>query len=334
MPGLRELTRSLRRWRLLEDVAVNVVYASVKILAALPGRWILNLGDALGTLLSLVDRRGRAVAFQNMQVAFGDGKSARERKRIYRASCQGVMRSMLLLLHIQPMTAKKFRRWVDVEDVSEMPQTRKIRERGAVFVSGHIGNWELILGLRTLYQHFPPSTFLAEEIPHHAVNRLLQKLRSHADVMSAFRKGGTRALVQTLKQGGTAGLIVDRNVRRALGGIWVPFFGLPARTTPLPAWLATRHDVPVYPIFCFPRENGRYRLWLGPDVTENLRGTTEHETNREIMGRINDVLEDVIRAQPELWTWSLKRFKSRPERELGDYPAYSTWDWNQGMDRH
>jgi lauroyl/myristoyl acyltransferase len=34
----------------------------------------------------------------------------------------------------------------------------------------------------------------------------------------------------------------------------------------------------------------------------------------------------VIRAHPTCWNWTLKRFKSRPDRELGPYPPYSLWD--------
>lgn len=334
MPDFLRLTRSLRRWRLLEDLAVGCVYSASKILAALPARWIQDVANALGTLLAVVDRRGRSVAFQNMAVAFGADQPAAERRRIFRASYQNVVRSMLVLLHVQPLDERKFRAWVELEDVANAPQTHRIRERGGVFVSGHYGNWELLLGLRTLFQHFPPSVFMAEEVPHQAVDRVLRKLRSHGDLRGAFRKGGARALVGVVRQGGTAGILVDRNVRRVRGGIWVPFLGRPARTSPLPAWLATRHGVPIYPIFCLPLENGRYRLWLGPDMTEGLTGQTEFETNREIMGRINAVLEDLVRARPELWTWTLKRFKSRPNQALEGYPAYSEWDWEYGAPRH
>jgi KDO2-lipid IV(A) lauroyltransferase len=334
MVDVRLLTRRLRSRPVLEDLAVEAVYGTARILAALPGRWVLRLGDTLGHLLALLDRRGREVAFQNMAIAFGDGLPRAERRRIHRASCRHVMRSMLLLLHLQPMTAARFCKWVDPPGDDFIPVRDRIRNTGAVLVSGHVGNWELLLGVRTLFRDFPPSVFLAEQIPHRAVNRLLERLRSHADLRSALRKGGARALMSVLGKGGTVGIHVDRNVRRQHGGIWIPFFGLPARTTPLPAWLATRYRVPLHPIFCLPTEGGRYRLWIGPDLTENLTSTDEIETNREIMGRVNGVVEDLIRARPELWTWSLKRFKSRPDQELGPYPPYSEWDWNHGPLRH
>ena len=134
------------------------------------------------------------------------------------------------------------------------------------------------------------------------------------------------AFAQGLAAGGSAGLLVDRNIRRQLGGIYAPFFGLEARTTPLPAWMALRYEVPMYPLFLFPKEDGRYRVWLGPDIMEGVEGEDHHARMRVALTRMNAVLEDIIRAQPGLWNWTLKRWKSRPTVELEGYPPYSIYD--------
>ena len=46
----------------------------------------------------------------------------------------------------------------------------------------------------------------------------------------------------------------------------------------------------------------------------------------EITTRLNRLVEDEARAHPEVWNWTIKRFKSRPTSEQGGYPAYSRWD--------
>lgn len=122
-------------------------------------------------------------------------------------------------------------------------------------------------------------------------------------------------------------MLADRNVRGSEGGIWAPFLGLQARTTPLPGWLAVRNEVPVVPVLSLPQADGRYRLWVGPDVAEGVDTSDRDAAILEITTRVNRVLEAAIRAHPEIWNWTLKRFKSRPERELGPYPAYSRWNW-------
>ena len=319
-------SQRIRRWRFLEHLAVHVAVGGIKVMAALPSRWVLAGADTLGNVLSVVDRRGRQVAFQNLAVAFGDDLPHAERVRIHRRSYRGLVRALFLLLHLRPLTARTYRRWVDVPDVRDAWQTRLLEERGGVLVSGHIGNWELLLGLRVMFPDLPPSVFLAEEIPHAALNEVLKRLRSHGDLVGAFRKGGARAVIHNVAGGGTAGLLVDRNVQRAHGGVFAPFMGLQARTSPLPAWIALRYDVPVFPMFCLPAEGDRYRLWLGPNLAEDLPAGTEQERIVALLTRINQVYEEIIRAQPDLWNWTLKRWKSRPEQELGDYPPYSLWD--------
>ncbi len=325
--ALLDVTRKLRSWQPLEELTVGFLYGVVKILGALPSRWVLKLGDGLGEALAALDHRGRAAAFQNMRVVFGDTKSAAECKQLLRASMRNVMRSILLLFHLQPLTPKRYRAWVEMVDKeSARPHDYEaVRTRGAVFVSGHIGNWELLLGLRLLFLDYPPTVFLAEEIEHDALNRLLKKLRSHGDIISVFRKGGARAVMRIVGEGGIAGLLVDRNVRRTHGGIYVPFMGLPARTSPLPAVLALRYGAPVYPVFLVPHE-GRYRIWFGPDLSEDLPHGTRDEQTRALMTRINEALEAVIRKDPTLWNWTLKRWKSRPHEAREGYPAYSEYD--------
>jgi len=82
----------------------------------------------------------------------------------------------------------------------------------------------------------------------------------------------------------------------------------------------------MYPIFCFPQEGSRYRIWLGPNLNAGLESEDPTERIVELTTRLNDVLSDVIRAHPGAWNWRVKRFKSRPHPEVGDYPAYSRHD--------
>jgi lauroyl/myristoyl acyltransferase len=46
----------------------------------------------------------------------------------------------------------------------------------------------------------------------------------------------------------------------------------------------------------------------------------------EITSRLNRLVEEQIREHPTAWTWSLKRFKSRPTRERAGHPVYSVHD--------
>ena len=329
--GLRSSLQrsSLRRVfaRVGTRLAVAFALGSVRVLSALPSRWVLKAGDALGSALFYLDPRGRRVARQNLRATFGEGMSSRRIGAVSRASMRHAVRNILLLLHVQPLTKRRYLRWVDCPDIEDAPEYARMQARGGILVSAHVGNWEMLLGARVAYPHLPPVSFLAEAIPRQFINEVLERLRSHPDLRSAFRKGGARAMSQVVQSGGIAAMLVDRNVRRTLGGVYVPFFGRPARTTPLPAWLAQRFDVPVHPIFCLPHESpGRYRLWIGPDLAHDLPPGDDASQQHALLTRMNRVIEDIVRARPELWNWTLKRFKARPTQALDGYPPYSRFD--------
>jgi KDO2-lipid IV(A) lauroyltransferase len=184
----------------------------------------------------------------------------------------------------------------------------------------------VLLGLATLYRDRVDLRFLVEAGEHPAMDRFLAYVRNSPSGRGALRKGGAGALSAHVARGGVAGLLVDRNVRRSQGGIWAPFFGREARTTPLPAFLARKLDVPIAPLFCLPKGDGRYVLWLAPEPSRDVRTDDPEADVLEITRRLNRLVEEVIRRHPEAWLWHLKRFKSRPREERDGYPAYSLPD--------
>jgi KDO2-lipid IV(A) lauroyltransferase len=298
-----------------------------RVFAALPSRWVLWIADRMAWIVYVVDRRGRTVGRQNLDAVFGDTYTPREKKAIVRASMRGSARAVALLLHAAPLTPERFRRWVDVPaDVETALRETALLTRGAVVASAHIGSWEVLLGLASVFHDIMPTAFLVEPSVHPAIDRFLVYLRGSSRGASAPRVGGAQTLNAHVRKGGIAALLIDRNVRRPQGGIWAPFFGLSARTTPLAAILARRNEVPIASLYCMPQPGGRYRLRLGPEVAMDVRTDDLEADVLEITTRINRLLEEVIREQPEAWNWTLKRFKSRPTEELGDYPPYSMWD--------
>ncbi len=320
-----------RRSLLPESVVGGLVLLGLRsltrILRALPARWVLAGADVVGLLLYAVDRRGRRVARDNLRVVFGDQLSHAERLRIQREAQQGVVRALAVTLHASPLTAERVRRWVVVPPETEGVLRGAARHaKGAVVVSAHVGNWEMLLGLASVFRDIATTTFLFEPNPTPGLDRFLDWLRGTSGGRSASRKGGARSLMTHVRNGGIAGLLVDRNVRRSQGGIWAPFFGLQACTSPLPALLALRNRTQIAPLFLLPLTDGRYLVELGPELTQGVATGDPRQDILEITARLNRVLEAVIRTYPEAWNWTLKRFKSRPRRERGPYPSYSLWD--------
>jgi lauroyl/myristoyl acyltransferase len=318
------LTRFKRR--LADRATAFALHVVAKVLPALPTRAALGLSDVLGTLGWALDRRGRRCGTQGLGVVFGDEMTRRERARVLRASYRNAIRNEVLLFHLQPLDLERYRRFVRVDPDDDARFRRLVEAHPSfVLVSGHLGNWELLLAARAVLPYAPPMAYLAESTGRPTVDRLFERLRDHGSGGAARRKGGAMALRKAMEQGQSVCLLVDRNVTRFNGGRFVPFLGIPARTTPLPAMLAHRYRVPLSVALLLPDGPARWRLWISDDLAEPRTGDEAADVYAA-MRRMNDALSGAVRQHPEAWAWMLKRWKSRPTTDLGPYPAYSVFD--------
>ena len=326
-PGVPSRLRLARFFRGLGErlVAAPIVLASW-ILPALPMRVALWLSSALAFVVFAFDRRGRKAGHQNLAVAFGDELTPKERRRILRGSYRNALTAEVLLFHLQPLTAEKWSKVVKIRPEDDVRfRAMLLQTPVVVFASGHYGNWEMLLAARTALDYAPETAYVAESTGRPRVDAIFNRLRDRGSGGAAKRKNGAMALKAALEDEKSVCLLVDRNVRGHHGGRYVPFLGLPARTTPLPAVLARWYGVPLAVLLLLPEGRASWRLWISPDVsgpkTDDEAGDLLATTTR-----MNDVLSRVIRERPEAWAWMIKRWKSRPTPELGPYPAYSLFD--------
>lgn len=316
-----------RLFRVADALAAAPLRVLATVLRVVPERAALATADVLGTLFWALDRRGRRAGRQSLAAVLGAELDERARARVLRASYRTALRAEVLLFHAQPMTPERWRRYVRVpDDVAARGRAAVARSKAFVFVSAHFGNWEMLHAGRGALPFAVPTDYLIESTGWPAVDAFFERLRDHGgEGAAAFRKGGAGALASGLRKGRSVGLLTDRNVPRRYGGTYVPFLGLPARTTPLPAKLAWHHGVPLIVLLLIPEGPARWRLWSSDDLmlprTDDVDADVAAAT-----ARMNDIFSRVIREHPEAWCWMLKRWKSRPTPELGPYPAYSLYD--------
>jgi KDO2-lipid IV(A) lauroyltransferase len=323
--------RPTASWRRRARAALGRIVAAplevaARVLPAIPTAAVLTLAETLGLALWALDRRGRRVGMENLRVVFGEGMPVSERRRVLRASFRNVVTVEALVFHLQPLTRERYLRLVRIDpDDYERLRAFVLGHPRMVIVSGHYGNWELGLAASHVFPGIPEFAYLTETTGWPRVDALFDRLRDRGSGGAARRKHGAMALRRAIEEGRFATMLVDRNVRALHGGRWVPFLGLPARTTPLGALLARQCRVPLSIMLLLPEGRGRWRLWGSLDLTGPETDDPAADA-LATMARVNDVLSRMIRERPEAWAWMLKRWKSRPTPEQGPYPSYSGYD--------
>ena len=181
----------------------------------------------------------------------------------------------------------------------EIIEQIRASEQPVVFVSGHLGNWEVFAHVAAHYGL--PVARVYRQANNPLVEAQIQKSRSHVPG-GCIPKGakGAREILRLLKEGRSVGLLIDQ---RMSDGETVPFFGLPARTATAPVDLALRFGVPVVAVRCVRLPGSRFAITIMPP----LRVTAE--TRDQVLVTLNQQLEDWIRAHPEQWLWVHNRWK-------------------------
>ena len=135
--------------------------------------------------------------------------------------------------------------------------------RGLVMLTPHLGGFEVIP--RVLAQHFP-ATVLYRPPRQAWLNEVVEAERAYPNMeFVPTNLNGVRQMTRALMRGEAIGILPDQ-VPNGKEGVWVPFFGRPAYTTPLPARLANRNHTPVLMFTAKRKSLGHYQFITKDDL--------------------------------------------------------------------
>ena len=202
--------------------------------------------------------------------------------------------------------------WEEIEEVMS-------KGKGAVLVTGHLGNWELA-GAYVAARGVPLDV-IARGMANPLFDAFLNHTREAMGMTVVHDSEAVRRTPRSLRGGRAVAFVADQGVL-GLASTFVPFFGRPAKTPRGAAVFALRFDVPVIFVVALRQPNGRYRI-----VVERIEAPQTGERDRDvdaIVARFTQHLEKWVRAVPAQYFWQHRRWKRQPPdtpRELRDPSA-------------
>ncbi len=182
--------------------------------------------------------------------------------------------------------------------------------KGVVLVSGHFGDWELML-LAAARLGLPMAA-LAGDQANPSVDAAVRRLRREAGITPLSARSGLRDALRFLRRGGLVATLGDQDARRK--GIFLDFLGTPASTHTGVFSLALRAGSPVLFGVCVDRdgrpETRPLRIWRPDDAP-----TGEADALRHGAAWYNRALEEEVRDAPGNYFWAHRRWKTRPPAE-------------------
>jgi Kdo2-lipid IVA lauroyltransferase/acyltransferase len=297
-----------------------LVRIGLAVVPRLPRRAVLGLARLFGTVAYGVSARSRRLGLENLDLAFGDTLDAAGKRRILRRSLQNFSLVMLDLLWFTRDSAARMERWFEASPAMQAAMANPVARIG---VTGHFGNWELT----GRYWALRSGAMMAVAMPlkNPAVDALLQRARENNGQQIIPREGALKKLVRFLRTGGTTGLLLDQNTSPREGGIFVEFFGKPVAVSPAAGILAPMTGAEIFFAYALPCADGSYRGEMPRVITPGeIAAMDRSRAAEDITRRITGFYEDAIRARPDCWLWSYKRWRYIPAGMPPDgFPSYA-----------
>lgn len=299
-----------RRGKLQTDLEYAAVRTLLAALGALPRPAAVRLGRAFGRLTYLLVGGLRRTGMRNLELAFPEMPAA-ERARTLRRSLGTLGRQLGEFSQFPRSTPAEIARLVEYDGI-EILREAKARGRGIIFLTGHLGAWEVLSFAHSALHE--PISFMVRRLDNPRVETFIDGIRTRFGNKSIDKKMAARSALKLLRDGGILGILADLNTQPN-EGVFVPFFGRPACTTSGIAVLALRTNASVIPVVApWDEATGRW-VFRGSPIVELVR-TGDHERDVEINTALfTAALEAQIRKYPDQWLWIHKRWKTRPPGE-------------------
>ena len=218
-------------------------------------------------------------------------------------TASGMLLSDSLWIWRNPQKALKL---VEVQDW-DLVESAISEGHGLVMLTPHLGGFEIIP--RVLAQYFP-ATILYRPSRQEWLNEMVEEGRAYPNMhFVPTNLNGVRQMTRALTRGEAIGILPDQ-VPSGGEGVWVPFFGRPAYTTPLPARLANRNNTPVVMFTAKRKDIGKG--WL----MQATRLASLSEDANIAAAQINVAIENAVLVAPEQFIWSYNRYKHPAGAEL------------------
>ncbi len=264
----------------------------------------VRLGGILGFFTYYLLPRERKRTIAHLTAAFPE----KEQRWIVRTARRSFIHLGKAVFEIALITPRR------LENVFEMHGEEAARAalqqgKGAIYVTGHIGNWELMA--YSGVAHGFPLSVIAAPIRPQEVNDMIVDLRARMGVKTIVRggTGAARELIRIFKENRVLAVLIDQDTD--VEGVFVDFMGRQAWTPAAAASMAIKFGAPIVFGHTYrTKDNKHIGNIEGPlDLVRTGNDEIDILTNTALLTKM---IENCIRNNPEQWVWMHRRWRRQP----------------------
>ena len=265
----------------------------------------LKFGEFLGILLFYLWRSRRKIAIENLRKSISSHalSISETPEKVIRNNFRNLGRSLIEIVKIYYGIGSGIIDSVEFEGAENVYKA-KSEGRGILFITGHCGNWELMVVATSA--KLLPSSGVARQINNPYINKLVERVRQRYGNSVIYKKGALKAVMKVLKNNESVGILMDQAVLSDEGYV-IDFLGRGAWTTKMPALIARKTGAAVLPVFIHRTQKG-HKIKIYPAV--ELANVEDKEAAvLEDTKKFSGFIEKYIKEHPSEWLWIHRRWK-------------------------
>ena len=276
------------------------------LICLLPLKFALILGRGLANFAWLfVPAKRKILAQNNIQACLNVDESAA--KKIAKISAVNFGNIFIEVMSFPKLkrTMKSHVKIIGLEHLTGYINSAERQGRGAVIMTSHSDNWELMGG--AFAQNGIPLVGVAKKQRSAGADKFINEYRTNIGMHITYHSG-VREMYQLLDDGHFIGLIMDQDVGRH-DGVIVKFFNRATNYVTGAAAMSRFKGVPIFPAFMHKNSDGTHTLEVQPPLYVE-RTKDKRADIAEMTQKLATLTENHIRRYPEEWFWLHDRWKS------------------------
>jgi len=217
--------------------------------------------------------------------------------------------------------------WLSLCEVEDPEMVQRLAQdpRPKIFVTAHLGSWEVAVATAAISSASKGGVVL-RRVDNPFLHWILLRLKFRNREEWIEKIGAAERCIQKLKDGESIAMLLDENAGRR--GLFVDFFGRPASTRKTAALLALITGTPIV-VGTAIRKADKQRFLYRIALIEPSQYGDGPRAISQLTQDITSILEKWIRESPSQWRWVHWRWKNRPG---GTVETYTRHDLRQTYD--
>ncbi len=287
---------------------MNFTYHSLRLLlkgiGKIPFKMLYGISDGLYFLIYHVVGYRKKVVRKNLTECFPE-KTPEELKKIEKDFYHNFSDNLLETMKTGSMSDVEISRRMKFTNIEEVNDVLRSGQSVALFL-GHYGNWEWISSMPIHLYKGAVAAQIYHKLSNPAVDKLMLESRASHGAENVEMHKTARFITHLASENKECivGFIADQSPRKKDVQLYVPFLNHNTPAQAATEKLARHYDMAAWFIDIKRVKRGFYEATFVP-MSADPKQLPEHRLTEMYY----DMLEQMIRRQPELYLWTHRRFR-------------------------